>query len=149
MNTKSIKIKQISFGETYPIRQIVLRPNRPLETCFFDGDELKTTFHFGSFVNDNLVGIISLFKNDNPLFQKESQYQIRGMAVLEEYREYGFGKMLIAHSEKFLAEKDINFVWFNARETAVNFYKKQGCKIIGDAFDIPDAGIHYVMWKER
>lgn len=148
MNTELVKIKQINYKETYPIRQVILRPNRPLETCFFGGDELETTFHFGLFYKDKLVGIISLFKNDNPLFQEENQYQIRGMAVLEQYQKYGFGKMLVQHSEKFLYEKNISFIWFNAREIAVNFYKKQGYEIIGNAFDIPDVGMHYVMWKE-
>lgn len=147
MNTKPVKIKPIEFEETYPIRQVVLRPNRPLETCFFDGDEQETTFHFGSFVNDNLVGIISLFKKNNPLFEGEDQYQIRGMAVLPEYQKFGFGKMLVSHSEKFLLEKKIKHIWFNAREVAVNFYQKQGYEIIGNSFDIPDVGVHYVMGK--
>ena len=141
-------IKQINYKETYPIRQVVLRPNRSLETCFFDGDKQETTFHFGSFVNDNLVGIISLFKNNNSLFEAEDQYQIRGMAVLPEYQKFGFGKILVGHSEKFLLEKNIKLIWFNAREVAVNFYQKQGYQIIGNSFDIPDVGVHYVMWKE-
>lgn len=147
MNTELVKIKQIHYTETYPIRQIILRPDRALETCFFQGDEWDTTIHFGLFYQNELVGIISLFKNDNTLFQEKNQYQIRGMAVLENFQKYGFGKMLVEHSEKFLKEKNIPLIWFNAREIAVNFYKKQGYEIIGDAFDIPDVGVHYVMWK--
>ena len=140
-------IKQIHYKETYPIRQIVLRPNRPLETCFFQGDEWKTTFHFGLFFEEKLVGIISLFKNNHADFPEINQYQIRGMAVLPEYQKFGFGKRLVEHSEVFLSKQKTNFIWFNAREVAVDFYKKQGYILIGDAFDIPDVGVHYVMYK--
>ena len=147
MNTKPVKIKQLSFEETYTIRQIVLRPNRPLETCFFEGDELETTLHFGGFVNQELVGIISLFKNNHSSFQQENQYQIRGMAVLENFRKYGLGKKLVEYSEDYLKQKNISLIWFNARESAVGFYQKSGYKIIGDLFNIPDVGIHYVMYK--
>ncbi len=147
MNTEAVKIKQIKFEETYPIRQIVLRPNRPLETCFFQGDELETTVHFGLFYQGELAGIISLFKNNNSLFSAEDQYQIRGMAVLPIYQKFGFGKRLVEYSELFLSEQKVSTVWFNAREVAVGFYKKQGYNLIGDAFDIPDVGIHYIMYK--
>ena len=147
MNTKPVKIKQLSFEETYPIRQIVLRPNRPLETCFFEGDELETTLHFGGFVNNELVGIISLFKNNHLSFQEENQYQIRGMAVLENFRKYGLGKKIVEYSEDYLKQKNISLIWFNARESAVGFYQKSGYEIIGDSFNIPDVGIHYVMYK--
>ncbi|SRR5690606_1031024 len=147
MNTEAVKIKQIKFEETYPIRQIVLRPNRPLETCFFQGDQLETTVHFGLFYKDELAGVISLFKSNSSLFSVETQYQIRGMAVLPEYQKFGFGKRLVEHSEVFLSKQKTNFIWFNAREVAVDFYKKQGYILIGDAFDIPDVGVHYVMYK--
>lgn len=147
MNTKPVKIKQLSFEETYPIRQIVLRPNRPLETCFFEGDELETTLHFGGFVNNELVGIISLFKNNHLSFQEENQYQIRGMAVLEGFRKYGLGKKIVEYSEDYLKQKNISLIWFNARESAVGFYQKSGYQVLGDSFDIPDVGIHYVMYK--
>lgn len=91
MSADSVSIKQINHTETYPVRQIILRPGRPLETCFFQGDELETTIHFGLFMGEKLVGIISLFKNNSPLFSQENQYQIRGMAVLEEYQNMVLG----------------------------------------------------------
>ena len=40
-------IKEIHFQETFEVRHPVLREGRPIETCFFDGDELETTKHFG------------------------------------------------------------------------------------------------------
>src|SRR5690554_6634450 len=104
-NQNLIGIRPISYQETYLIRQEVLRPGRPLNTCHFLGDELKSTFHFGTFYKEKLVGIISIFKNDNELFKPENQYQIRGMAVLSDYQKYGFGKKLVEYTEEFLKEK--------------------------------------------
>src|SRR5690606_16588228 len=147
MSTDSVSIKQIHYTETYPVRQVILRPGRSLETCFFQGDELETTFHGGLFMEEKLVGIISLFKSNSPLFSQESQYQIRGMAVLEDYQKYGFGRQWVTHSEAFLKNISTKLIWFNAREVAVNFYKKSGYQIMGDVFEIPDVGPHYVMWK--
>jgi len=147
MNTHSTLIQQISYQETYSIRQVVLRPNRPLETCFFEGDSLPTTYHFGVFQNENLAGIISIFKINHSFFEEKNQYQIRGMAVLPEFQKYGLGKKLVLHSEEFLRSIKTELIWFNAREEAVGFYQKLGYKIIGEAFMITDVGIHFVMFK--
>lgn len=55
-------IKKIATTETYPVRLPVLRKGKPVESCRFDGDDLKTTLHFGLFLDQELVGIVSLFK---------------------------------------------------------------------------------------
>lgn len=143
-----IEIKPIRYQETYNIRQVILRPNRPLETCFFDGDALESTIHFGLYYKAEQAGIISLFKNKNIIFKDENQYQIRGMAVLEKFQKMNFGRKLVEHSENFLKSKDTEILWFNARESAIDFYKKLGYQITGQAFDIPDVGTHYLMWKK-
>lgn len=146
-NPQSVAIKQIGYKQTYPVRQVVLRPGKPLETCFFKDDELQTTFHFGLFYQEKLTGIISIFKNNSPLFPQNDHYQIRGMAVLPEYQKSGFGKQLVEHSERFLKDKNIPLIWFNAREVAVDFYKKSGYQVMGKPFEIPDVGVHFIMFK--
>lgn len=142
-----IEIKTIPYQETYSVRQIVLRPNRAIETCFFDGDALDSTVHFGLYTDGVQAGILSLFKNNNAVFEDKNQYQIRGMAVLDKFQKKNFGRMLVEYSEEFLKSKDTQLIWFNARASAVGFYKRLGYQSIGEAFDIPDVGTHYVMWK--
>jgi ribosomal protein S18 acetylase RimI-like enzyme len=92
------------------------------------------------------AGILSLFKNNNAVFEDKNQYQIRGMAVLDKFQKKNFGRMLVEYSEEFLKSKDTQLIWFNARASAVGFYKRLGYQSIGEAFDIPDVGTHYVMW---
>lgn len=61
-------VKKITAPETYLIRHPVLRKGKPKESCFFEEDDLKSTNHFGLFLKQELVGIISLYKKINSLF---------------------------------------------------------------------------------
>lgn len=140
-------VKQISSQETYPVRQPVLRPGKPIESCIFPGDDLPSTTHFGVFDNNNLIGIASLFRSTSPDIKGSTQYQLRGMAVLATHQKKGLGDMLLSAAEKHAANLNADVIWFNAREVAVGFYKKAGYEIAGDIFTIPDVGPHYVMFK--
>lgn len=140
-------IKSIKAQETYTIRQAVLRQGLPIESCVFPNDDSNSTVHLGYFENENLVGVISLFLNSNEIFEVQNQYQIRGMAVLENYQKKGIGNALVKEAEKLLYDKNINFIWFNARENAVGFYEKLGYKTFGTRFDISGVGFHFVMYK--
>ncbi|WP_304197956.1 GNAT family N-acetyltransferase [Flavobacterium alvei] len=142
-------IKEISYLETFLVRHPVLREGKPIESCHFDGDDLETTHHFGLYSNQKLMGIISLFQKNNPLFLGQKQYQIRGMAVLQQQQKTGFGKSLILYSEAFCMGQNVDLIWFNARVEAVGFYEKMGYQKIGKTFDIPDVGEHILMFKKN
>jgi len=142
-------IKKISSTETFSVRHPVLRKGKPLESCHFDGDNLETTQHFGLYLDEELVGIISLFKKSNPDFKENNQYQIRGMAVLEDHRKKDFGKALIRYSEEQCKNQNVDLIWFNARIEASGFYEKMGYQKIGVPFEIPDVGEHIVMFKKN
>lgn len=143
-----MEIKKISSVETYPVRHDVLRKGKPIETCIFKGDDDEQTIHLGLFLDVQLVGIISVFKEQNNLFSETNQFQIRGMAVLEEFQGKGLGTKLVKEAEKHCINLNANVIWFNARENAVPFYEKLDYKIIGDSFLIPEVGIHFVMYKK-
>jgi GNAT superfamily N-acetyltransferase len=140
-------IKTINASETYSVRQPVLRDGKPIETCMFDGDNLQTTFHLGLYITNELVGICSLFKNNHPLIANASQYQLRGMAILNTYQGLGLGTLILSHGETLLKQQGIPVIWCNARVKATEFYNKMGYKIIGEPFDIKDIGLHYCMYK--
>jgi GNAT superfamily N-acetyltransferase len=143
-----MEIKKINSIDTYPVRHEVLRKGKPIETCQFKGDDDQNTIHFGLYEKKRLIGIISIFKEKNDLFSESNQFQIRGMAVLEEFQSQGFGAELVKEAENNCINLNADLIWFNARENAVPFYKKLDYKIIGDSFLIPDVGIHFVMYKK-
>lgn len=142
-------VKKINALETYSVRQEVLRKGKPIETCYFHGDEEPTTTHFGLFKDHNIIGIVSVFKTNTPILTDEIQFQIRGMAVLENFQSKGLGTQLLNAAEKFCWEEKANVIWFNAREKAIYFYKKMGYEIIDGSFEIENIGTHFVMLKRN
>lgn len=141
-------VKQIVSKDTYSIRHEILRKGKPIETCYFEGDDEINTFHLGLFFEKKIIGIVSFMKNANNLFSEREQYQLRGMAILEEYQRKSLGELLVKEGELLLKQKKNNLIWLNSRKIAVNFYKRQKYKVIGDAFEIKDVGTHYLMYKK-
>lgn len=141
------EIKLIQALETYPVRHPVLRTGKPIATCRFEGDDLETTQHLGLFANHQLVGVVTLMESTHALFQEKKQFQMRGMAVLNEFQGKGLGARLVEKAEQFVQNQACEILWFNAREIAVPFYQKMGFKIIGEPFDILEIGKHFVMYK--
>ena len=141
-------INLVSGTETYEIRQEVLRPGKPITECVFNGDEAEDTFHLGLYENNELIGVASFMKTRNPIFVQETQYQLRGMAILPGHQGNNYGSALLKHGELVLQAIDAEILlWFNAREHATLFYEKHGYITRGEKFDIPGVCPHIVMYK--
>lgn len=143
-----MKIKQIDAQDTYALRQKVLRPNQSIESCQYDGDDQEDALHLGVFDEGSLISIATFYKESNPLLQKDTQYRLRGMATIAEYRNKQIGSALIQHAEALLKDRGISSWWCNARKPAWSFYEKHGLVGLTDEFTIPDIGPHKVMYKE-
>lgn len=143
-----IQIKSIPSLLTHVVRHPVLRPGKPIDTCIFDGDDLQTTKHFGLYLDEDLIGVISVFENKNSTFNSLNQLQIRGMAVLNEFQGKGYGRLLVNEVENYAKKVKSDLIWFNARENAAKFYEILGYEIYGSLFDIAGIGLHYVMYKQ-
>lgn len=147
--SKALKIRRIPASETYVVRQPVLRPGRPLSECVFEGDLSTETFHLGYFFDEDLIGVASFMKKQNPMFHQPFQYQLRGMAVLPEFEGKGIGATLLKAGEAELQKLDkLVFLWFNARNYAIGFYEKFGYQTIGTEFDVPGVCPHIVMFQQ-
>lgn len=141
-------IQKIASTETYPVRHIVLRAGKPIESCQFQGDELETTNHFGYYINNQIIGVISIFEINNKQFLVQKSFQIRGMAVLPSFQKQGIGEALVNEAEKFCTTQKADLIWFNARTTAVGFYQKMEFEIVGAEFEINEVGPHFLMFKK-
>ncbi|WP_031427535.1 GNAT family N-acetyltransferase [Flavimarina sp. Hel_I_48] len=142
-----IEIQSITAQDTYGIRHKVLRPGRPFKECFFEGDTAPQTFHIGAFSMGKLIGVASFMVDEYSGFSGK-QFRLRGMAVLTDYQGQGIGKKLVVYGEEKVREKGFDLLWFNARKIAIEFYKRLGFTIKGNAFEIPTVGKHYVMFKK-
>lgn len=95
-----IELKQIQTNDLIPVRHAVLRKGLPVESCHFQEDNLSTTIHFGAFVDKKIVGCATVIKNRNSNFDTENQYQLRGMAVLDDFQKQGVGEKYFAFANK-------------------------------------------------
>ena len=147
MVMSKIEVKKITYLDTFPVRSAVLRQGKPIETCFFLGDDADLTTHFGLFDENNLIGVASVFEVINESFEQNNQFQLRGMAVLNEYQGVGFGNIILEEVCRFVESKKAEVLWFNGREKAVKFYQNFGFSVLGNSFEIPEIGTHFVMFK--
>ncbi|WP_046757283.1 GNAT family N-acetyltransferase [Kordia jejudonensis] len=143
----SFTIKEITAKKAYEVRHPVLREGKPLDSSRFDGDDLPTTFHLGYFIDEQLVGVVSLLERDHATLKVEKAFQLRGMAVLTSFQKRGIGDALVTKAETMIQERGGTFMWMNAREIAVRFYEKLGYEKHGEPFSIPKIGLHFVMIK--
>lgn len=130
------------------LRHDVLRPNLPIETACFQGDELATTWHVGLYegiLTDKLMSCCSFFLSSHG---NKPAWQLRGMATRAKYQGKGYGKEMLGVAEKAIREdSSINMFWCNARLSAIPFYEKMGWEITGPEFDMPGVGAHREMSK--
>ena len=138
-------IKEITASETIDIRHSVLRPGRPVETCYFKGDNHPDTFHLGAFIDGKLVSVASFYREKSPLLKQSRQYRLRGMATLPSYRNRRAATALIERGFEILRNQNISAIWCNARMAAKNLYLKAGFEILTEEFIIEGIGPHVVM----
>lgn len=74
-------------------------------------------------------------------------FRLRGMAVDYSCRRQGVGLHILKAIEKDLRAISAQILWFNARQSAFQFYESQGYSFVGELFDIPNVGLHKVMYK--
>jgi GNAT superfamily N-acetyltransferase len=155
--SRQVDVREITAAQTLPLRSMVLRPNRPVETAIFSGDNDPDTLHLGAFDDDRLVGIASLYRAPLPStingpdgFTDETgavTWQLRGMAVEPAAQGRGYGRVLLNACINHVAEHGGVLLWCNARKEAVEFYVAAGFEVSGNEFVIPDVGPHFVMMR--
>lgn len=142
-----MNVKRISVEQTWPIRNEILRPGLPLESCQFEEDELADAMHFGSYLENELTGIVSVYQINPAHVTNVSCWQFRAMATRDKVRGLGHGKALIVAMETYLLEQGADLSWCNARDSASGFYQTLGYTRVGEMFDIPTVGPHWLMQK--
>ena len=138
-----VEIMSIEVSKCYPLRHKMLRKGKPLETCHFDGDNSKGTFHLGALVDKEIIGIISVYEKNLTQFKNSKGAQFRGIAVASKHQRKGVASKLINYAQKETKKRmNPKYIWLNGRITANNLYLERGFKPIGDLFEINTIGIH-------
>ena len=129
------------FEKYYELRWEILRKpwNQPRGS---ERDDMEDkAIHIMACDGNKIVGVARLH------FNSIKEAQIRYMAVEEGYRRRGIGSMMLRRLEEMAKEKGAEYIILNARENAVNFYKKNGYSIIEKSYVLFNEIQHYKMMK--
>ncbi|MBK7383599.1 MAG: GNAT family N-acetyltransferase [Flavobacteriales bacterium] len=142
-----MRVRFIKVTDTHPLRLLVLRPGGSQEDVEFANDRLAGAFHLGVFVSIETVCVASFYPEKNDTLRGWKQYRLRGMATHPDHRSRGAGEKLMRFAMDHLHAQNADLLWCNARIKAVPFYERLGLTVVGDAFEIPGIGTHYLMQR--
>ena len=143
-----MQTKRINPKQTLAIRSAVLREGLPLPQCQFEGDDDATTIHIGGFIDDDLLAVASVYKQNKPSISEGIGYQLRGMASAKAARGKGLGRMVLNEAEHAAKTVGADYLWANARISALGFYQKAGYEVIGAEFMIQGVGLHRIIMRK-
>ncbi len=146
-----VRVSRAEASEVWALRTKVLRPAYEAgRLCVYPEDEQEGTSHWAAWSGEAVIGCVTLMWRPSPLAPSEVAIQLRGMAVSPERQGEGVGARLLSAvlAEAAWSYAPARVVWCNARVGAMSFYASAGFEEWGGRFSIPEAGDHYVMWRE-
>ena len=132
--TAGLSVVQLTADQTYPLRLVVLRSDTPGKDVAFAEDSLPGTVHLGVRHGDRLVATSSWIPRPFAADPRHAAVQLRGMATLHELQGTGLGGMLLNAGLTRARESGAVLVWANARDAALEFYRRHGFRVVGEGF---------------
>ena len=120
-----MEIEKLNWNQTIDIRHRVLWTDEDPSYCEVTGDE--SALHFGVKYNNVRVCVASIYVHDNSV-------RLRKFATLAECQGKGVGTFMLNYLIGELRSLKCNYFWFDARSSAVNFYKRFGFEQVGEMF---------------
>ena len=144
----NLSLKIVKSEDLLNLRSKILRNNLDPNLCRFPGDTEINSFHIGAFNRNTLVGGVSVMKNECKKKKLPNCFQLRGLFVDKEFQHNGIGKTIVNFVENRLRDSGVNYLWMNARESAVLFYLKLNYTNSKISYLINEIGLHYLMYKK-
>ncbi|GAB3941406.1 hypothetical protein GCM10028805_04590 [Spirosoma harenae] len=121
----TISICSIAPEQTYFLRHSVLWPDKSLEYVKIENDH--EGYHFGAFLGDELVAVISLF-----VYGQASRF--RKFAARPDLQRQGIGTQLLNHIMAEARRLGATTIGCDARLDAADFYRRFGMEAVSDVF---------------
>lgn len=115
---ETIQIEQIRHDLTWRIRHEAMYPDQSFDVIKLNND--VNGIHFGLFSKDQLTTVISLFE------ENEEIWQFRKFATLPNAQGKGYGTLMLNHIIQFVKDQKGSKLWCNARRSVSPFYKAFG-----------------------
>jgi ribosomal protein S18 acetylase RimI-like enzyme len=153
-------IRLVELDETFPLRKAVLRPWLTIEESRATWADVAEHFQVGA-VQDGAEGrrvvstagfLIEAHPDYGDVFGP-LQWRLRGLASEPALQGRGLGGRVldfgIAELARRLAARGeaSAALWCNGRTGAQRFYERHGFQPIGELFETPGTGPHYVFWR--
>ena len=113
------------FAEYFSFRWAQLREPLHMPRGSERDSQEDTAFHIAAYDGQALVGVGRLH------VEADGMARVRYMAVRADYRYRGIGRSILARLEQFACTRQVKVCWLLARESAVEFYKKNGYVVSG------------------
>ena len=130
------------WDDYYMLRYNILRKpwNQPFDSTFDEWE--KQSVHV-LMIDDNGEAVAAGRLQIN----SEEEGQVRSMAVMETQQGKGCGTQILHWLEEEALRMKMKHIILDARDGAVNFYKKNGYKVEGDSYILFGTIVHYRMKK--
>ncbi len=137
---KEIAHKSQEWTAAVKLREKILR--EPLGSSFTEQELEEEKYHFqiAGFIDDTIVGTAVLVPEGNAM-------KMQRVAVTETFRGKNIGSEMMVFCEQFAKDRKSKLIYCHARDSAVNFYIKNGYEGIGDYFD--EDGIPHLMMRKE
>jgi predicted GNAT family N-acyltransferase len=142
-----VNVRPVAADVVHPLRRRVLRPHQALDDQALPGDDAPGAAHFAAYDDeDRVVGIASITPEPYPRGGGPGDFRIRGMATdPERGRGIGAGALVLAACLDHARASGATRVWCNARTPARGFYERAGFTAVGEEFELPAIGPHFLM----
>ncbi|MDX5443847.1 MAG: GNAT family N-acetyltransferase [Hymenobacteraceae bacterium] len=131
------------FDKYYRLRYEVLRQpwNQPEGSEKAEDD--ATAFHALLLTDTGEAAGVCRMHLNTP-----QQAQLRFMAIAPAYQGQRLGEQLLRYFEEKARKMGVSEINFQARENAVNFYKRNGYSVVEKTYVLFGSIQHYLMQKE-
>lgn len=110
-------IRRIKAEDTWPLRHRVMWPDQPFDFVKVPNDD--DGHHFGLFVGDQLITVVSLFKTGDAV-------QFRKLTTETNQQGKGYGSAILSYIIDWARQMEFQSIWCNARAKKTRFYKNFG-----------------------
>jgi predicted GNAT family N-acyltransferase len=131
-----LHIQPIDKEQAWTLRHRVMWPEKELDFVKLDDDHQG--LHYGLFVENNLVSVVSVFISGD-------EAQFRKFATQMEEQGKGYGSILLNRVFDYARERGVKRIWCNARANKAAFYAKFGLIPTGDSFT--KEGLPYLIME--
>jgi GNAT superfamily N-acetyltransferase len=145
----SVRVTVSDSATTRELRRSVLRPSWAPGTPMH-GDARSDAVHLAAFTDQGaLVGAGIVLPEPYPLHPDvTAAWQLRGMAVPDDWQGRGIGARLLAAAVEEVRARDGRLLWCTARSPKVGFYERYGLVSEGAEFTQSETGLpHFYMWR--